>query len=90
MQGSAEVAVSQFSRMAEGLVGSEIIKLAGEVKKKIAAGEHIFNFTIGDFNPEIFPIPEKLKDAIIKAYNDGHTNYPMANGMAELRTNRSS
>ncbi|NND77576.1 MAG: aminotransferase class I/II-fold pyridoxal phosphate-dependent enzyme [Flavobacteriales bacterium] len=71
--------------MAQGLVGSEIIKLAGEVKKKIAAGEHIYNFTIGDFNPSIFPIPSKLKDAIIQAYNDGHTNYPMANGMAELR-----
>lgn len=90
MQDQAEVKVSQFSRMAEGLVGSEIIKLAGEVKKKIAAGEHIYNFTIGDFNPKIFPIPSKLKDEIIQAYNDGHTNYPMANGMADLRNSVST
>ena len=71
--------------MAENLVGSEIIKLAGEVKKKIANGEKIYNYTIGDFDPEIFPIPTELKDEIIKAYQAGHTNYPAANGMEELR-----
>ena len=46
----------RVSEMAENLVGSEIIKLAGEVKAKIAAGEKIANLTIGDFNPDIFPI----------------------------------
>lgn len=76
----------RLSEMAEGLVGSEIIKLAGEVKAKIAAGESIANLTIGDFNPEIFPIPTELKNNIIQAYQDGHTNYPMASGMLELRT----
>jgi len=73
------------SQMAENLVGSEIIKLAGEIKARIAAGETIYNFTIGDFNPEIFPIPTALKDNIIAAYEAGHTNYPAANGLAELR-----
>ena len=71
--------------MAENLVGSEIIKLAGEVKQKIAAGEKIYNYTIGDFDPEIFPIPKELTEEIIKAYQAGHTNYPAANGMEELR-----
>ncbi|MEM7163101.1 MAG: aminotransferase class I/II-fold pyridoxal phosphate-dependent enzyme [Bacteroidota bacterium] len=80
-----ESTVAQFSQMAHGLVGSEIIKLAGEVKKKIAAGEHIYNFTIGDFNPHVFPIPEGWKSAIQKAYQEDYTNYPMANGMPELR-----
>ncbi len=85
MHDTLDTKISQFSRMAEGLVGSEIIKLAGEVKKKIAAGEHIYNFTIGDFNPEIFPIPEGWKKAINSAYEQGFTNYPMANGMPSLR-----
>ncbi|MGB1293997.1 MAG: pyridoxal phosphate-dependent aminotransferase [Flavobacteriales bacterium] len=76
----------KVSKMAENLVGSEIIKLAGEIKEKIAQGEHIYNFTIGDFNPEIFPIPNALKSEIIEAYTNNITNYPASNGMAELRS----
>jgi aspartate aminotransferase len=75
----------RVSEMAENLVGSEIIKLAGEVKAKIAAGEKIYNLTIGDFNPSIFPIPTELKDEIIKAYQNNETNYPAANGIQKLR-----
>ena len=74
-----------LSEMAENLVGSEIIKLANEVSEKIKNGEHIFNLTIGDFDPSIFPIPDALKEEIIKAYNAGQTNYPTSNGMVELR-----
>ncbi len=76
----------KVSQMAEKLVGSEIIKLAGEVKQLIANGQDIKNLTIGDFNPQIFPIPAELKSNIIQAYQDDHTNYPAANGIAELRT----
>ncbi len=71
--------------MAENLIGSEIIKLAGEINEKIKKGEKVFNFTIGDFDPTIFPIPAELTEEIIKAYHKGHTNYPPANGIAELR-----
>lgn len=73
------------SEMAEGLIGSEIIKIAGEVKAKMAAGEKIYNFTIGDFDPKVFPIPVELRDAIIEAYMAGETNYPEANGILALR-----
>ncbi len=73
------------SEMAEQLIGSEIIKLANEVNEKIRQGEKIHNLTIGDFDPKVFPIPDALREEIIKAYIDGHTNYPMANGMPELR-----
>lgn len=73
------------SKMAETLIGSEIIKLAGEINEKIKQGEKIYNFTIGDFDPSLFPIPIELTDAIIEAYQKGHTNYPAANGIAELR-----
>ena len=76
---------SKVSEMAEHLIGSEIIKLANEINEKIKKGEKIYNLTIGDFDPKIFPIPAELLDEIIKAYKDGQTNYPVANGMPELR-----
>ncbi|RPI19775.1 MAG: pyridoxal phosphate-dependent aminotransferase [Ignavibacteriae bacterium] len=71
--------------MAETLIGSEIIRLAGEINEKIKNGEKIYNLTIGDFDPEIFPIPKELENEIIKAYKEKQTNYPPANGIAELR-----
>ena len=73
------------SRMAESLIGSEIIKLAAEVNEKIRNGEKIYNLTIGDFNPKVFPIPAELKNEIIAAYENDETNYPAADGVAELR-----
>ncbi|MDT0559017.1 aminotransferase class I/II-fold pyridoxal phosphate-dependent enzyme [Ichthyenterobacterium sp. W332] len=78
------------SELAEGLKGSEIIKIAGEVNALKAQGEVIYNQTIGDFNPNVFPIPVALKSAIIDAYEANHTNYPTANGMQELRDTVSS
>jgi aspartate aminotransferase len=79
----AEPAVS---RIAETLIGSEIIRLAWEVNEKIRNGEKIFNLTIGDFNPKIFPIPAGLKKAIVDAYDHDETNYPPADGIADLRS----
>ncbi|WP_266203422.1 pyridoxal phosphate-dependent aminotransferase [Pontibacter kalidii] len=73
------------SKMAQNLIGSEIIRVAGEVNAMIAKGEPICNLTIGDFNPGIYPIPEELRKGITKAYEQGHTNYPPANGVAVLR-----
>lgn len=75
----------KVSKLAENIIGSEIIKLAGEVNEKIKNGEKIYNLTIGDFNPKVFPIPTELKQAIVDAYFDDQTNYPAADGMAELR-----
>ena len=80
-----EEVVHPVSRMAESLQGSEIIRLAGEINEKIKQGEKIWNFTIGDFDPAIFPIPEELLNEIIHAYKAGHTNYPAANGILPLR-----
>jgi len=77
----------RVSKMAENLIGSEIIKLGGEIRDRVARGEHIYNFTIGDFNPAIFPIPAELKSEIIRAYEEGLTNYPVVNGNPELRVN---
>jgi len=80
-----ETATPSISAMADGLIGSEIIKLANDVSDRISRGNQIYNLTIGDFNPEIFPIPEELKNQIIQAYTEGQTNYPAANGIVELR-----
>jgi aspartate aminotransferase len=76
----------KVSKLAEHIIGSEIIKLAAEVNEKIKKGEKVYNLTIGDFNPKVFPIPSELKKAIINAYDEDHTNYPAADGMLELRT----
>lgn len=77
--------VSKISKLAENIIGSEIIKLASEVNEKIKQGEKIFNMTIGDFNPKQFPIPTELKQYIIDEYEEDQTNYPAADGMLELR-----
>ena len=82
--------IMKVSKKAAGLVGSEIIKLAGEIKALQAQGEVIYNLTIGDFNPEIFPIPDELKAEIIRAYQENITNYPGAWGMEELRVSASN
>jgi aspartate aminotransferase len=79
-----------FSKLAETLIGSEIVKLGGVIKEKISKGNKIFNYTIGDFDSTQFPIPEGLKNEIINAYNDGYTTYPSAEGEADLRAAVSS
>lgn len=73
------------SHMAENMSGSEIIKLAWEINAKISQGQKIYNLTIGDFNPEIFPIPEYLSDKIKEAYDNHQTNYPPGEGIPALR-----
>lgn len=75
----------KVSEMAETLAGSEIIRIASAINELKKNGSDIHNLTIGDFSPEIFPIPEKLRTEIIIAYTNNHTNYPPADGLAELR-----
>lgn len=75
----------KLSKTANNMIGSEILKISGEVKERVAKGEQIYNLTVGDFNPDIFPIPEKLRDFIIEKYKEGTTNYPMSNGESALR-----
>jgi aspartate aminotransferase len=74
-----------LSQLAETLIPSEIIKLGNEINQRIQAGKKIYNFTIGDFDPTIFPIPEELEKEIIDAYLNKKTNYPPANGILPLR-----
>ncbi len=75
-----------LSQLAETLIGSEIVKLGNTISERVRNGEKIYNFTIGDFDPEIFPIPKELENEIIEAYKKHYTNYPPADGIAELRS----
>ncbi|HTI90917.1 MAG TPA: pyridoxal phosphate-dependent aminotransferase [Puia sp.] len=75
----------KLSHLAETLIGSEIVKLGGEIREKIRKGEKIYNFTVGDFDPAIFPIPRELEDGIVDAYRKHFTNYPAAEGNLDLR-----
>jgi aspartate aminotransferase len=77
--------MSKLSNLAESLIGSEIVKLGNEINNRIRNGEKIYNYTIGDFAPAIFPIPAQLEDKIINAYREGFTNYPPADGLLSLR-----
>lgn len=82
---AAAAGYNLVSQLASELQGSEIIKLAGEIRKKLAAGQEMYNFTIGDFDPAVFPIPEELAGHIEAAYREGITNYPESSGIAALR-----
>jgi aspartate aminotransferase len=78
------------SRLAQNLKGSEIIKIAGEVNELKKQGQHIVNLTIGDFDSNIYSIPEELQKGIVDAYAAHQTNYPPADGMLNLRESVSS
>ncbi|WP_290797686.1 pyridoxal phosphate-dependent aminotransferase [Flavihumibacter sp. UBA7668] len=75
----------KLSYLSETLIGSEIVKLGGEIREKIRLGERIYNFTVGDFDPTVFPIPTELEEEIIAAYRAHFTNYPLAEGNLDLR-----
>ena len=73
------------SKLAQNLIGSEIIKIGNQVNELKAQGTEIANLTIGDLDSNIYPIPAGLKQNIQKAYADNLTNYPPANGLLSLR-----
>lgn len=75
----------KLSRLAETLIGSEIVKLGNEIRAAKQQGAEIYNYTVGDFDPEIFPIPQQLEAACIKALQEHRTNYPIAQGNPDVR-----
>src|SRR5258708_13537779 len=75
----------RISKMATGLVGSEILRISGEIRALVAGGQPVCDLTVGDFSSRHFPIPERLSTDTCEALNKGETNYPPANGVPELR-----
>jgi aspartate aminotransferase len=71
----------RVGNMAAELVGSEILKIATEIRALVRGGRSICNLTVGDFDPRQFPIPVKLERAILAALERGETNYPPSDGV---------
>ena len=71
--------------LAGSLKGSEILRIATEIRARVAAGERICNLTVGDFDPRYFRVPKLLEDGTIEALRKGETNYPPGIGMPVLR-----
>jgi aspartate aminotransferase len=71
--------------MARALIGSEILRIASEIRAAQGRGDRICNLTVGDFSPKEFPIPEALREAVLRALAAGETNYPPSDGVLRLR-----
>jgi aspartate aminotransferase len=85
---SLEASVAPFQglgQMASTLVGSEILRIAKEVRELEAQGAPVLNLTVGDFSPREFRIPRELEQEIARALAAGQTNYPPSDGVPELR-----
>ncbi len=76
---------ARVASLAFGMKGSEILRIAGEVRAMVAAGNAVCDLTVGDFSPQQFRVPRKLADGTRKALTRGETNYPPSNGVAALR-----
>lgn len=79
------MSTTKLSRLAETLQASEIVRLGATIKEKMRQGANIYNYTIGDFDSSIFPIPRELEQEIINAYKQRYTTYPAAEGNLDLR-----
>ncbi len=76
---------ASLSELARGAAGSEILRIAAEIRALKATGAPVCNLTVGDFDPGLFPIPETLLAGTRAALGAGHTNYPPSDGVLALR-----
>src|SRR5437667_11175407 len=74
-----------LSSLARGLIGSEILKISGEVRALCEQGRDICNLTVGEFSPKEFRIPARLEQLIRQMLVAGETNYPPSDGTKEMR-----
>lgn len=74
-----------LSVLARGVLGSQILKIAGEVRALKAKGIPVCNLTVGDFDPAFFPIPVELLEGTRIALAEGQTNYPPSDGVPALK-----
>jgi aspartate aminotransferase len=83
--GQAAEVDGSLSDLARGVVGSEILRIAAEIRAAKAKGAQICNLTVGDFDPSQFPAPTALLDGLRAALDAGETNYPPSDGVVALR-----
>lgn len=75
----------RLSALARRMTGSEILRIAAEVRELLAQGKPLCNLTVGDFAPSQFPVPARLARDVARHVEGGQTNYPPSNGIPELR-----
>ena len=75
----------RLSEMANGMERSRILTIAASVREMISQGKEVAPFTVGDFSPEQFDVPNELISGIIDAVSERETNYPPAAGIPDLR-----
>jgi len=74
-----------LSEVVATLVGSEILRIAAEVRTLRESGRAVCDLTVGDFAPRQFRIPEPLREGIVRALAAGQTHYPPSDGIGDLR-----
>jgi aspartate aminotransferase len=79
------IAKTATTARSQGMEGSAILVIAANVTRLVGEGRAVSNFTIGDFDPAIFPIPAVLRDGIKRHLDNGETRYPPSVGMPQLR-----
>jgi aspartate aminotransferase len=75
----------RLSALAGSLLGSEILKIAADVRALAAEGLEVCNLTVGDFAPSEFRIPADVERGIVEGLRRGETNYPPSDGILPLR-----
>lgn len=74
--------MDQISNRVKSVTPSLTLSVTNEVKRLIAEGEAVFGLAGGE--PD-FDTPEHIKEAAIKALQDGKTKYTPSSGILELR-----
>lgn len=74
-----------LSTLSRGMHLSGILRTANQVRELRAGGAEVLDFSIGDFGPKYFRIPEKLLRGVERALESGATNYPPPPGLPALR-----
>lgn len=72
----------RLTKFAESLQGQPMFKVLERVQEMQRQGKDVIHFEIGD--PD-FPTPKNIKDAAIKAIQEGKTHYAPSIGVRELR-----
>ena len=81
---SPEKGDAGLSALARGVIGSEILRIAGEIRALKAKGLPVCNLTVGDFDPAL-PDPDGASRRHAHGARAGHTNYPPSDGVLPLR-----
>lgn len=71
--------------MARAMAPSSILTIANEIRELKEAGVAVADMTVGDFSPQQFPIPSRLRELVVEELEAGRTNYPPSQGEKSLR-----